>query len=151
MTPSIRTRAPKASSEVVRRVMTSVKSSGTDCELQLRSALHRAGLRFRVNAKPAPQIRCKADIVFPRRKVCVFVDGCFWHGCAEHFRAPRANRDWWIEKVEDVQARDLRQAAALHADGWLVLRCWEHEVSNDLSGAVERIARVVKDRTKKGK
>lgn len=109
----------------------------TSPELALRSALHRSGLRFRVD-QPLPfDRRRRADIVFPRQKIAVFVDGCFWHGCPEHYSAPKANADYWREKVERNQGRDRDTDERLHALGWAVIRVWEHEVP--VTTAVERI------------
>ncbi|MBE3037540.1 MAG: very short patch repair endonuclease [Chloroflexi bacterium] len=136
---SIRSRAPAASSAAVRRVMQANTGVETRAEILLRSALHRSGLRFRKNASPAQGVRCKADVVFVRARVCVFVDGCFWHGCPKHFRAPKTNRVWWLEKMHDNQQRDIRQAAELRARGWTVIRVWEHDVQARPSQTVSRI------------
>lgn len=97
-------------------------------EKALRSTLHELGLRYRVNAAPVVGIRCKADIVFRKPKVCVFVDGCFWHGCPKHFLPPKSNRSWWLEKIEDNKSRDRLKTQILRDREWLVLRYWEHEV-----------------------
>lgn len=145
----IRARAPPASSQGVRRIMRRVGRENTACEIRVRSAVHRVGLRFRVNWRPDPELKCKADLIFPTQRVCVFVDGCFWHGCRKHFRPPTTNRSWWIEKIRDVQARDRRQAAVLRHAGCTVIRCWEHEVFGDLSTVVEDIAVAVGRRQKR--
>ncbi len=127
---SIRSRAPKASSELVRHVMLA-NFGTTKPERRLRSALHRAGIRFRVDCRPIPEIRCAADVVFPRQRVCIFVDGCFWHGCPMHFRVPNTNADWWAEKIRDNARRDSVQTLALQRAGWEVVRIWEHELRTD--------------------
>src|SRR5215831_11579615 len=75
-------------------------------ERALRSALHRLGLRFRVHVRPHPGLRREADVVFGPSRVVVFVDGCFWHGCPEHASWPKANADWWREKIASNRARD---------------------------------------------
>ena len=75
-----------------------------------------------------PGVRCKADIVFPRQMVCVFVDGCFWHGCSRHFGTPKTNSAWWAEKIAANVERDARQTALLREHGWRVVRVWEHEL-----------------------
>jgi DNA mismatch endonuclease (patch repair protein) len=96
-------------------------------EVVLRSALHRRGLRFRKHLQPLRGLRCKPDIVFTRQRVAVFVDGCFWHRCPEHGSAPKANGDWWRQKLDANVARDRRNDAALSEAGWRVLRLWTHE------------------------
>ena len=98
----------------------------TPAELALRSALHRAGLRFRVDWK-LPGTRRRADVAFPARRVAVFVDGCFWHGCPRHGTWPRANATWWRAKIETNVARDRDTDARLAAMGWEALRFWEHD------------------------
>ena len=131
---SIRSRAPSASSTLVRRVMRANTSRDTRPERLLRSALHRAGLRFRKDARPVPGVLCKADIVFPRQMVCVFVDGCFWHGCSLHFGTPKTNSAWWAEKIAANVERDARQTELLKEHGWRVVRVWEHELKGDHLG-----------------
>jgi len=113
----------------------------TSPELAHRSALHRSGLRFRVD-RPLPfDRRRRADIVFPRQKVAIFVDGCFWHGCPEHYSAPKANADFWREKVTSNIARDRDTDDRLRALGWTVIRVWEH---TDPAAATGEIRKVVK-------
>jgi len=126
---SIRARAPSASSPVVRRVMQANRSFDTALEAQLRSKLHRLGLRFRKHVNVDPGVKCKADVVFRRAQTCVFVDGCYWHGCPKHFHTPKANRAWWNEKIEDNRKRDQRKTAALRKLGWTVIRIWKHEIA----------------------
>lgn len=97
------------------------------------------GCRFRKDTAPVPGKRCKADIVFVKRKVCVFVDGCFWHGCPEHYRTPKTNSEWWDEKIQDNAARDIRKTQDLIDDDWLVLRFWEHDIARSLDSCVQRV------------
>ena len=134
---SIRARAPRASSPAVRRVMQAVRSCDTLVEALLRSRLHRLGLRFRKHTNVDPEVRCKADVVFRAARLCVFVDGCFWHGCPAHYRKPRANSAWWDEKVAENRRRDRRQAIALRKRGWAVVRIWEHAIAAE---NIDRIA-----------
>ena len=96
-------------------------------EMRLRSLLHAGGLRFRVDHSIAGLPRRRADIVFVRARVAVFVDGCFWHGCPEHCVQPKANAGWWKEKIEANRRRDAETNALLARDGWEVIRIWEHE------------------------
>ena len=128
---SIRARAPAASSATVRRVMQANVGCETAPEIRLRSALHRLGLRFRKDANVVEGLKCKADVVFNRERVCVFVDGCFWHGCPIHFKVPQSNSAWWEEKIEDNVRRGQRQTDRLTAKGWTVVRVWEHNISDE--------------------
>jgi DNA mismatch endonuclease (patch repair protein) len=112
----------------------------------LRSALRDSGLRFRIDARPERDIRCTADVVFRRAKVCVFIDGCFWHGCARHFGLPKSNSEWWEEKIAANRARDAKQAKLLRQRGWRVLRIWEHQVTpGTVSRVVRRMDRLLRD------
>lgn len=113
------------------------RRSGTKPEQRLRSRLHREGLRFRKDLMVrAGNIKVKPDVVFPRARVAVFVDGCFWHGCPDHGRRPRVNADYWGPKLERNADRDARVDAALKADGWEVVRIWEHTAPVDAANAV---------------
>ncbi|MFS0703401.1 very short patch repair endonuclease [Cellulomonas sp. 179-A 9B4 NHS] len=106
----------------------------TDPELALRRALHRRGLRYLVDA-PLPSIpRRRADVLLPRARVAVFVDGCFWHACPLHATQPASNSEWWRAKLERNVARDRDTDARLGAAGWLVLRFWEHD---DMTAAAD--------------
>jgi DNA mismatch endonuclease, patch repair protein len=117
----------------------------TGPEARLRSALHRTGLRFRKHVRPAASVRCRPDVVFPTEHVAVFVDGCFWRGCPEHFRPPSTNSEYWDPKIALNQARDRRNEEALAAAGWTVIRVWEHE---EPEAAAQRVrSQVVKRRT----
>lgn len=129
-----------ASSPAVRNVMRGNRSRDTRPELALRSAVHALGLRYRVNARPIAEIRRTADLVFPGPKVAVFLDGCFWHGCADHHRPSTRNSDFWSEKIKANRERDAETDKLLTAAGWTVIRVWEHEQPQE---AARRIAEVV--------
>lgn len=145
---SIRSRAPCATSPAVRRVMQANRSVDTAVEQLLRSALHRQGLRFGKHANVDPAVKCRADVVFRGARVCIFVDGCYWHGCPKHFETPKRNTAWWQEKIQDNRNRDRRKTSALRRRGWRVIRIWEHEVSTQsLSQLVDRIQREVRRKT----
>jgi DNA mismatch endonuclease (patch repair protein) len=117
---------PAASSELIRERMRSTKRRDTKPELELRRALFRMGLRFRVDV-PIDGSRRRTDIVFRSDRLAVYVDGCFWHSCPEHGSVPKQNTEWWIHKLATNVARDADTDARLRADGWTVLRFWEHE------------------------
>lgn len=115
--------------------------TGTAPERAVLSALHQRGLRYRKHLAPVPSVRCKADAVFAARRVAVFVDGCFWHGCPIHGSWPKANEDWWKRKIAMTRARDHRNNEILRNEGWTVLRVWEHE---DPQSAADRIAATIR-------
>ena len=116
--------------------MQNTPTRDTPAELALRRLLHRAGLRYRVDYRPVPGIRRKADVVFTRAKVAVFVDGCFWHSCPVHGTWPKANAAWWRDKLEGNETRDRDTDAKLAEAGWTVVRIWEHETPD---GAATRV------------
>ncbi len=116
--------------------MTSQRRRDTSPERELRRELHARGLRFRVDY-PIPVGRRKADIVFPRRRIAVFVDGCFWHGCPVHASWPKNNAAWWRAKLERNRARDADTTARLMEAGWRVFRVWEHEDVATAAGVIE--------------
>ena len=112
------------------------RSRDTSPELRVRSLVHRRGLRYRVAQRPIPTLRRTADLVFRRAKVAIFIDGCFWHGCPEHYRPPSTNPDYWRDKIEGNRRRDQETDELLAQAGWEVLRFWEHEDEDEVADAV---------------
>ncbi len=123
--------------------MARVRRSGTGPELVLRRALRRAGLKWRPTAAPLPG---SPDLAFPRIRLAVFVDGCFWHGCPRHGTVPKTNTSFWVAKIRRNRQRDRQVDRALQHLGWTVLRVWEHELRGDLSRLLRRIERLVRTR-----
>lgn len=102
--------------------------------MQFRRALFAQGLRYRVNY-PVPGLpRRTIDIAFPKQKVAVFVDGCFWHSCPEHSVPPKSNSAWWQDKLRRNVERDCETGEALESFGWRVVRIWEHDVTDRPGG-----------------
>lgn len=130
-------RPPPASSENARRTMLANRRKDTAPELAIRKRLHAAGFRYRVDypAEPGDRRR-RADIVFTRARLVVFIDGCFWHGCPEHYSEPKSNVEYWRPKIARNVQRDAESTVRLEAAGWQVLRFWAHE---DPDEVVERI------------
>lgn len=128
---------PPASSAAARATMRANRARDTRPELALRRELHRRGLRYRVDFAPVRGLRCKADVVFTRARLAVFVDGCFWHSCPFHATRPTSNAEWWRAKLEANMARDRRNDRELAAAGWRVLRCWEHEPAIEVADRVQ--------------
>lgn len=123
--------SPEASARLAR-----VRQKDTAAELRLRRTLHARGLRYRLHVPLLEKPRRVADIVFRRRKLAIFVDGCFWHGCPQHGTSSKSNADFWRDKIETNKKRDLDTNQRLTAAGWRVLRVWEHEDAED---AADRI------------
>ena len=121
--------------------MSQVRRRDTGPELELRSALHRRGLRYRVDRRPLAGVPSRADLVFGPTKVAVYVDGCFWHSCPEHGTMPRSNEEFWQEKLGRNRARDAAVNEALAAAGWTVVRVWEHE---EIGAAADRVEAAVR-------
>jgi len=123
-----------------RYCMSRIRTRDTDIEQMVRSELHKRGFRFRKHPKDMPG---KPDIVFPRARVAVFVDGDFWHG----YRFP-AWRDkvssFWRDKISKNRLRDERTFKKLRRTGWRVIRIWQHEIENDLPRCVQRIVDAVR-------
>ena len=123
--------------------MSRIKGRDTKLEVRLRSALHRAGLRFRVCRTDLPG---RPDVVFPRQKLAVQVRGCFWHqhGNCAGGRMPRSNLDYWRPKLERNVTRDAEKDAALRNLGWRVVVVWECEIKTN-DGVADTARRLVKE------
>lgn len=136
-------RGPLASSATVRKRMQSTPQRDTPAELRIRKQLHAIGLRYSIDVRPLLSLPRRADIVFRRSKVAVFVDGCFWHGCPNHGTWPKANRSFWRKKILANRGRDSDTDARLRAAGWVVIRAWEHE---DPGAVARRVSARVRSR-----
>ena len=135
-------RYPEALNDGRSRNMQANRRSNTKPEVALRRELHRLGYRYRKDHRLdlSSGVRVRPDIVFTRRKVAVFVDGCFWHVCPEHGREPTRNEWYWTPKLRRNVERDRMANAALADAGWQVVRIWEHE---DMQNAVDRVRGVI--------
>jgi DNA mismatch endonuclease (patch repair protein) len=111
-------------------------------ELALRKALHALGCRYRVDWPLPGMARRRADIAFTRKRVVIFVDGCFWHSCPIHRTAPANNASWWADKLATNVRRDRETDEHLRAAGWTVMRFWEHEALVDV---VDRVLQILGD------
>jgi DNA mismatch endonuclease (patch repair protein) len=132
---------PDRRSENMRRI----HSKNTGPELTVRRFVHGKGLRFRPHPKGMPG---KPDLCFPSRRVCIFVHGCFWHGCERCIdgqRRVKSNRSYWENKIRTNRMRDLRNAAKLRADGWKVFVIWECQTKNP--SALQRLVKKILDQT----
>ncbi|MBB3360103.1 MULTISPECIES: very short patch repair endonuclease [unclassified Novosphingobium] len=106
--------------------MSRQRSRDTGPELDLRRCLHRCGARFRVHYLVPGRARRSKDIAFPRQRLAVFIDGCFWRSCPEHGSVPASNSGWWTPKLEGNKSRDVGTDNHLRALDWTVIRLWEY-------------------------
>ncbi|WP_314223357.1 very short patch repair endonuclease [Streptomyces zaehneri] len=125
--------------------MSKQASKDTGVELAVRRLLHATGMRYRVEYPVPGMPRRRIDVAFPRAKVAVLIDGCFWHGCPQHATHPKSNAEWWRTKLERNMARDRETTEHLTAEGWTVLRFWEHEAPEEV--VVRVVATVERRRT----
>jgi DNA mismatch endonuclease, patch repair protein len=131
------------------RIMRANRRKDTKPELAVRRALHARGLRFRVDLpiKLEHHRQIRPDVVFPRQRLALFVDGCWWHGCPEHGTQAATNTDYWGPKLDENRARDRRQTKALEAEGWTVVRVWSHERPDAVA---RRVATLLGSRSDRG-
>ena len=129
---------PTPTSPAATKRMRSNRRLDTKPEVALRSLLHRSGLRFKKDYPVRlPDGRTvHLDIAFTRKKIAVFVDGCFWHSCPEHGSTPRSNQEYWIPKLNQNVERDKNVGTGLKAKGWQVIRVWEHTHPGDAAKQV---------------
>ena len=120
--------------------MRAVKSQDSKMEVKFRSALWINGLRFYKNVKTLPG---KPDIVFPKKKIVVFLDSCFWHGCPQHSRTPKSNLDYWQPKIERNKNRDAQINIYYSKNDWEIHRIWEHELKADFNNKVFEVVQAV--------
>ena len=121
--------------------MQAIRARDTRPELAIRRELHRRGLRYRVNVSVPGMPRRTIDVAWKGRRVAVFIDGCYWHGCREHSSAPKVNSDYWGTKIENNRRRDRETGQFLQERGWVVMRLWEHESVKEVADAIELCVR----------
>lgn len=145
-TPSYKGLTPASSAASRVHSRSSIKAN-TRCELLLRSALWRRGLRYRLNAYGLPG---RPDVVFRKERIVVFVDGDFWHGRDWSIRRQKleagTNPKYWVQKIESNIARDRRIDDQLRTLGWTVIRLWESDISADIARHSDRIEKLVRKR-----
>jgi DNA mismatch endonuclease, patch repair protein len=123
--------------EVRSKVMSRIRSKNTKPELLLRKTLWHLGYRgYRIHNQKIPG---KPDIVFTKKKIAIFIDGCFWHGCPQCFVEPKSNRDYWLPKIRRTIERDKMQNVRLQSDGWNVIRIWEHDIKQNNQKMIQKI------------
>ncbi|MEJ1414259.1 MAG: very short patch repair endonuclease [Candidatus Sedimenticola sp. (ex Thyasira tokunagai)] len=116
--------------------MSKIKGKNTKPEITFRKALWALGLRYHLRSS----LPGKPDIVFKGKKLAVFVDGCFWHGCPEHGTSPKTNVEFWAKKIAANKERDKKVDHKLRSLGWSVIRIWEHQINDDIDSSVKKIS-----------
>ncbi len=124
-------------------IMRRVKGKNTKPELAVRSALHKRGLRYRLDRR----LPGKPDIVFVKSRVVVFLDSCFWHGCPRHLRMPKSNQEYWRAKIGRNVERDAEINAEYTRSEWKQLRFWEHDLNENFDLCVDQIEDTVRKRS----
>jgi len=116
--------------------MSRIRGKNTSPEIKLRKLLFANGIRgYRVHYN----LLGKPDTVFTKKKIVIFVDGCYWHRCPICFREPETRKEFWIKKIESNVERDKKINKQLHNEGWLVIRFWEHEVKKESEKVIKQI------------
>jgi DNA mismatch endonuclease, patch repair protein len=115
--------------------MSHIRSKDTMPEVRLRKKLWHAGFRYRLYYN----IPGKPDIVLPRYRIAIFIDGCFWHRCPKCYRKPKSNIKYWTKKIEYNVNKDQMINDKLKGLGWNVIRFWEHEVMKNMDLCIERV------------
>lgn len=123
------------------RIMSRIRGKNTKPELSLRQALHATGARYRVHDRSVPGT---PDISHKGAKVAVFVDGCFWHGCPQHYSRPQSRQEFWDRKL--AYNRDLRQRVTGRLQGWTIVEVWECDVRADPAKVARRLRRLLSRR-----
>lgn len=128
--------------KTIKKIMKSNKSKDTGPEIKLRKALFKKGIRgYRKNYDKA---QGKPDVAFVGKKIAIFINGCFWHGCEKCNKTmPKRNKEYWQEKVENNKKRDIRNKKQLTKKGWKVYTIWECEIRENLDGKVNEIEKLL--------
>lgn len=119
--------------------MSRIRGQNTSPEIKLRKALWANGFRYRIRNK----LPGRPDIIFSKNRIAIFVDGCFWHGCSEHYQLPETNREFWKNKIKKNVERDRKNDFFLRNMGWEVMRFWEHELKNNLNDCLKSIKTIL--------
>lgn len=116
--------------------MSRIRGKNTAPEIKLRKMLFATGVRgYRIHyALPG-----KPDIVFVKKKIAIFIDGCFWHKCPVCFQEPETRKDFWMKKIQSNIDRDKKVNEQLKKDGWIVIRIWEHDIKKEPQEAIKKI------------
>lgn len=134
----------KFSPEKRSEIMSKIRSKDTKYELLVRSYLHKHGFRFRKND---PRYPGKPDIVLPKYKLVIFIQGCFWHGHenCKYATIPKSNTDYWQKKINRNKARDMEVKTFLKRDGYRVIEIWECDLKRDFNGTMKNLVLILQN------
>lgn len=128
-----------------KRNMSRIRGKNTQPEILLRKLLYSHGIRgYRIHYN----LPGKPDIVFTKKKIAIFIDGCFWHKCPKCFQEPETRKEFWMKKINSNVERDQRNTKKLQDTGWTVLRFWEHDIRKKSDAVVKIIAEMIEKSTK---
>lgn len=133
--------ADSISSKRRSEIMSHIRSKDTSIELMVRRALFSLGYRYRVNYKELPG---KPDIVFTKKKIAIFIHGCYWHGhnCGSRYaHTSQSNRTYWGPKIQRTQQRDRAHVATLEEQGWNVIELWECQIKDNFEEMIQKLSR----------
>ena len=135
--------ADKISRKKRSQIMQAIRSKDTKIELSLRKALWGKGYRYRKHHK---KLIGKPDITFAKKKIAIFIDSCFWHGCPYHCRMPKSNKAYWNEKIRRNKKRDKEVKSWYKNNAWCGLRFWEHTLKKNPQGCLQKIIKTIEDK-----
>lgn len=127
-------------------IMRHIKSENTIFEDAFRKTIWNKGLRYRKNVK---SMMGKPDIFFPKNKIVIFLDSCFWHGCPYHCRMPKSNVEYWGKKIARNKERDKKVKKYYKDKGFTIIRFWEHKINKEFDKSVDFVESLVNDKIKK--
>ena len=119
------------------KIMSRIRGKNTKPEIILRREIFKLGYRYSLNHR-FKELNFKPDLVMVSRKICIFIDGCFWHGCSKCYKEPKSNKKFWRLKIKRNQDRDKEQNSFLKKNGWKVIRIWEHEINCKLEKTIKK-------------
>lgn len=123
--------------------MSRIRGKNTTIELIFRKTVWGLGYR---NYRIKNNIKGKPDLYFPKLKIAIFIDGCFWHKCPKCYKEPKSNKKYWINKIENNSARDKETTKQLQKTGIKVLRIWEHDIKNNPKKVYKKFEEAYKKR-----
>jgi len=125
-------------------IMSRVRNKDSKIETSFRKELWKHGFRYRKNSS---KYFGKPDMVLPKRKIVIFIDSCFWHGCKKHCRVPSAHKDYWTQKVARNMKRDKEVLQYYkQKQGWKIFRIWEHDLNKSSKKAIVKIVAFLSER-----